>query len=587
MALPTLPLDAQEFLRQRGIGVILVAFLVLAVVSSLVIPLGEAADEVSHFAYVEYLVENRRLPRPEGFVRGEAHQAPLYYAIAALATAWMSRDGLVVLANPDFVLSDAQSRNLLLHPRHEGFPYKGTVLAWHVVRLLSILCGGVTVWATWQTANTFFPKDRLLPLAAASFVAFLPSFLSLSAAVNNDNLVIMLASLCFLVVARQSQRGLSYQWTIVLGVLLGVAVLAKLNAFALWAFALASYLFFAIQSRMWRTAALDATLCFSIALLIVSPYLVYNLLTHGDPLAWSLYLKVAPLRQTPLTLAQGFDIAEQVYTSFWGRFGGALHLRMPGSVYLLLGAVGLAALSGVVLALTQKSKYANVRTVVILTALLLIPLGAVYLRFVLADLGAGQARLLLPGIVPVGLVLTVGWFVLFRSRSALAFVTWSGGSLFLALASLALIQSSYAPAPILASDIAHPGHIDFGKTIRVLDYRIEQTRVPPGGVITIQLDWQALTAPQENYWFSLQLVGSDGSVANKDGVPSAGRTTTDWWQTGQTFRSRHIVQIPHDVDPGTYMLTLGLRPYDRWDWLPVRGESTFPLQEITVTPLAQ
>lgn len=579
--------DALGFFKQRGlIGVILV-FLVLAGAYSIVIPLGEAADEVSHFAYVEYLVEKRRLPEPEGFVRGEAHQAPLYYVIAALATAWIPRDGLVVLANPDFVLNDPQTLNLLLHPRSEGFPYTGTVLAWHLVRLLSILCAGVTVWAAWKTADTFFPNDIVIALAAASFVAFLPSFLSLSAVVNNDNLIIMLASASFLVVAQISQRGLTLRRTVILGALLGLAVLAKLNAFALWVFVLASYLLIAARSRNWRAAARHGILCFSIALIITAPYLVYNLLTHGDPLAWSLYLKVAPLRQTPLTPMELLALAEPVLTSFWGRFGGALQLRMPDVVYLLLGAVALTALFGIVVALRQKSRYANVRRIVILTAILMLLLGAVYLRFVLADMGAGQARMLLPGIVPLGLTLAAGWFVLFRPFKGWALVIWSGGLLLLALSTLVLIQSSYTPMPLDATGAAASKAIDYGNTIRVLDYRVDRSEAPPGGKINVEFDWQALGAPQENYWFSLQLLGSEGAVANKDGVPSAGRTTTDWWQPGQIFRSHHALEIPPDVAPGTYSLMLGLHPYDRWDWLPVRGESITLLQEITVIPTAQ
>ena len=104
-------------------------------------------------------------------------------------------------------LYDPQTPNLLLHPRNEDMPYQGSVFTWHFVRVLSILLAAVTVWVAWQTAREFFESDTLFPLAVASFVAFLPSFLSLGAVVNNDNLIILLASVSFLLVVRIFRRG--------------------------------------------------------------------------------------------------------------------------------------------------------------------------------------------------------------------------------------------------------------------------------------------------------------------------------------------------------------------------------------------
>ncbi len=575
--------DAREFLHRWGIFGVMLAFLILALSYSVVIPLGEAADEVSHIAYVEYVLAHKRLPPPEGLVLGEAHQAPLYYVVAALATAWIPRDELRVIANPDFVLNDPQTPNLLLHPRNEGFPYRGTVLAWHSVRLISILFAMVTVGAAWQTARTFFPNDFAIPLAGTAFVAFLPSFLSLSSVVNNDNLIIMLASLVFLVVAQNTQRGLDTKRTAILGALLGLAVLAKLNAFALWAFAASSYLLIAFPTRAWSRLLRQLALCFAIALAISSPYLVYNWRTYGDPLAWGLYLQVAPLRKTPMSLTELLGLAEPVLTSFWGRFGGALQLRMPNAIYLVLGIVACSALAGYILAMWRGEAALKLRRIFLLMVSLLLLLGAVYLRFVLADLGAGQARMLLPGLVPVGIVLTVGWFVLWQSHRTLALVTWSGGFFGLALVTFFLIQSFYALPLIQATARADSKPIDFQDTIRVVNFQVEKNNVAPGGEIAVQFDWEALAVPQENYWLALQLVGADGGVANKDGVPSAGRITTDWWQPGQMFRSRHVLQIPPDVEAGAYALTLGLHPYNRWEWLRVGNADTIPLAQIVVS----
>ena len=120
---------------RTALPALLAAFVLLTLAYSVAIPLGEAADEVPHFAYVQYLVTQQRLPPPEGTVLGESHQPPLYYFLGALATAWIPRENFQVANNPNFVLYDPRTPNLFLHS-NEAFPYRDDVLAWHWVRLL-------------------------------------------------------------------------------------------------------------------------------------------------------------------------------------------------------------------------------------------------------------------------------------------------------------------------------------------------------------------------------------------------------------------------------------------------------------------
>src|SRR5438552_3574539 len=134
----------------RLFALLLAIFVALAVTSSLLIPLGEAPDEVSHFSYADYVSRHAALPPAEGAAYGQVHQPPLYYGIVASAIFWIPRPEITIQANPDFILYDPQTPNLLLHPRAESFPYQGNALAWHLARLLSVIMGAVTVWATWQ-----------------------------------------------------------------------------------------------------------------------------------------------------------------------------------------------------------------------------------------------------------------------------------------------------------------------------------------------------------------------------------------------------------------------------------------------------
>src|SRR5262245_3031782 len=74
--------------------VLLLAFLSLATVYSLIVPLGEGPDEPGHAAYVFFLAREGRLPVQRAApdtsdVPGEGHQPPLAYALAAPLMAWL------------------------------------------------------------------------------------------------------------------------------------------------------------------------------------------------------------------------------------------------------------------------------------------------------------------------------------------------------------------------------------------------------------------------------------------------------------------------------------------------------------------
>ena len=65
-------------LKNRFLVVLILAYVALSTGYSIIIPLGEAPDEVSHFAYVQSLAIQHQLPGAEGAASGQAHQAPLW-----------------------------------------------------------------------------------------------------------------------------------------------------------------------------------------------------------------------------------------------------------------------------------------------------------------------------------------------------------------------------------------------------------------------------------------------------------------------------------------------------------------------------
>src|SRR5688500_7256814 len=69
---------------------LLLAYLVLAVIYSVVTPIFEVSDELWHYPMVQYLATNGfslPSPSPDALWRQEGGQPPLYYLAAALLTA--------------------------------------------------------------------------------------------------------------------------------------------------------------------------------------------------------------------------------------------------------------------------------------------------------------------------------------------------------------------------------------------------------------------------------------------------------------------------------------------------------------------
>ncbi len=563
---------------------LLLAFVALAASYSVIVPLGEAPDEVSHFAYLRVVAEDWQLPEPAGAVYGEAHQPPLYYFTIALFTFWIPRAELPILANPDFALDDPQAPNLLLHPSREDFPYSGTVLMWHLARALSVGMGALTVWTTRQIARAL-GTDEWVALGTAGFVAFLPGFLQISAAVNNDNLIVLLSALSVWQTIRALRAPLQARESARLGIFLGLAALTKLSGLTLWIFVGLCALIYGRGSG-WKTLFRHAAICYGIALMLVAPWMLNNFARHGDPLGWALVLKVTPLRTSPMTLDEFITTLIGLYTSFWGRMGGALHIHLPDVLYLVLGGAMLVAPWGwIVYARRAESRNEDANRLAILFGLFWAIMLAAFARWTLTALGTDQARQLFPGLPLLAIFFVTG---LSRALTAPARVAVALTAAQFALGVgvgfyLATLYAIPARDPATLTRFgAADAPIDFGNKIRVLDYLVTPTQLKPGDAITVQVNAQALRDPEANYWFLFQLVGAPGTVTTRDGVPSAGRATTDRWRAGQYFFSRHRISVPPDAEPGTYALTIGLHPFDKWDWLPVRGGDTFTLGRINV-----
>ncbi len=420
----------------RLLSLTLGAFVVLGIVYSVVTPIFEAGDEIWHYPFVQSLATGHGLPIQDPAVKTlweqEGGQPPLFYALAALATAWVDTRDLPerLWLNPHARIGIpllSGNKNLIVHTSAESFPWHDTALAVHLIRLLSLLFSAATVALTYALALEVKPGDKKLAAAASAVVALNPMFLFISASVNNDSLAVMLATLSLLLLVQLVTRGATIRRFIVLGVVLGLAALSKVSDAGLLVVAalVFAYLLWrevkigrgrkrsiaekeneprpmVVLSQQARTIFTGSILCAGLVVAIAGWWYLRNWLLYGDPLAFNVWVQIAGGRPNPVTPLgllsefQGFRI------SFWGNFGG-VNLIAPDWVYVLLDAVSLLAAVGLFIGLFRRTLAGLLALPALWFAIVSISL----VRWTLLTL-ASQGRLIFPAIAAVAILFVHG-----------------------------------------------------------------------------------------------------------------------------------------------------------------------------------
>ncbi|MCE5258572.1 MAG: DUF2142 domain-containing protein [Chloroflexi bacterium] len=410
--------------RERLVlGIILITYLVLGTLYAVKTPIWQVPDEPAHYNYVRYIVENRSLPelvqgdfpaewlsvlkmfKFEGMsidrVKYESHQPPLYYLLAA----------------PVYWLAAALGLQVPL-----------------VLRLFSLVIGAFALWFSYRLVRSIFPDEPLLALGTAGFMATLPMHLTMAMGINNDVLVELILAL---VVGQVVQKKFS-EWTwkraLLLGILLGLALLTKLQAYVAVVIILAALVWDAVTAgktpgeRSSGKLIGLACIIFGVALIIVLPWLVRNARVYGitDILAQKRQAEVASgqlttsayIKQIGLK-AYALAFAKTTFTSFWGQFGWMGVVLHPRFYYAAGLLSGLAGVGFILLLVRQIKKHTPVDTLTRRGLFILLVWGIATLLGYLwynTQFVQFQGRYLFPAIVPLGLAFTLGFRELFRGK---------------------------------------------------------------------------------------------------------------------------------------------------------------------------
>ena len=596
---------------------ILLTFVMLAAVYSLIVPPFEASDELWHYPMVRYIADNRSLPVQDpadvGPWRQEGSQPPLYYALGALATFWIDTSDMAQVRhlNPHvdngIATPDGNINLVVHHPEREAFPWRGTVLAIHLIRFLSVLMAAAGVYLTYLIVREVLPGKPALALGAMAIHAFTPMVVFIAGSVNNDNLVVPVSSLALLILLRLlGRRGDPLKGSVgrylLLGVILGCAALTKASSLALTLLTALVVTVRAVRrysatpgkrgaAECWREFAVGALATLLPLLAIAGWWYLRNLRLYGDPTGLNAFIEILGKRDVPAGLVQLWRERYSFLAGYWGNFGG-LNVPMAPWIYAVLNAaLGLAGV-GLVVALVrsqvQRSKSQSTRT-----AAEDLGFGIWNFGFVVCLLGglgvlipwiqwarvtwSSQGRLVFAALPVWSMLLALGWggWLPRRWRPC----ALGAPVLFLLGLSMAApfvwIRPAYAlPRRLTEAQsraIPHRLDVDFDRAMRLLGHDVASSAVQPGGQLAVTLYWEALAPTERDYTVFVHLLGEhDLLVAQRDTFPALGLLSTTSLQPGFRWADRYVLQLPATAyAPDSAQIEVGLFNAGTGERLPV------------------
>jgi hypothetical protein len=622
--------------HRRLLALILALFTLLGFVYAFITPVFEASDELWHYPMVRHLADGNRLPVQvfdpalAGPWNQEASQPPLYYYLSAALTFWIDTSDMETVRwlNPHVnngVITPDGNTNLAVHDPAAD-PWQGTLLAVRLIRLMSVLLSAATVYLTYLIGREAAPDRPEIALGAAAINAFLPMFLFISGAVNNDNLAVPLASLALLMMIRMVIRhsvpyGPTPWWGwVVLGVVIGLAALTKEGTLGLlpMAFGTAVVVAWGWLVRGGSGAITAARLAGAVGrvvaalalvagpVLLVAGWWYYrNIVLYGDWLGWNAFIAVLGQRAHPASLAQLWGERQGFMMSFWGLFGG-VNIPMPNWIYivlntlLVLGVVGfliyLARLISAEWRLWRSSPERwparlltpverNFAVIVCLVFSAAVVYGLVQWA---TTTWSSQGRLVFTAISPLAVLLALGLAGWLPPRPARATLAGVGGFM-LAIAAAApflWIRPAYIPA-VPGEPLTIRSDAIFGDQMRLAGYELLTPAAQPGDSVWVSLEWEALQ-PMARDW-SVFLHANDPvlerPIAQRDMFPAQGLRPTRLLQPGDRTVDHLRLTIPETaVAPATLDIVAGLYDFATNERLATTGGDSVILGTVELQP---
>jgi Dolichyl-phosphate-mannose-protein mannosyltransferase len=225
-----------------------------AAIWGFVVPPFQVPDEISHFAYAQYLAEaGKPPPQTAGAAQysneeqGTLERLGFFSVIGRAGQRGILTDAenhvlsSFLASNPDPVGQGGASSATNQPPLYytlEAIPYwlspaSDILTRLAAMRLLSALMAACTVLTVFLFLRELLPHKPWAWTVGALMVAFQPTFDFIAAGVHGDNLLFLTTAVTLLLLLRAYRRGLTMPRAIGIGAIVAAGVLAKLTFIAL------------------------------------------------------------------------------------------------------------------------------------------------------------------------------------------------------------------------------------------------------------------------------------------------------------------------------------------------------------------
>jgi len=589
-------------------GLIILAVL-LALVNSFRNPLFESPDEQLHYQFVRYLIDEQALPVQPlvGSQLTQYHQPPLYYFLGAIATAFIEDDSSLPVPNNHWTSYRAfdlhrDNKAQFLPTSNYAFPYTGTALVVHSLRLFSVGLFAGTLVISWLLGRDLWPNDIGKQILLLAIVALNPMLLYIGSSVNNDGLIVFLGSLLLLLSMVAIRNEFKWSTTLLIGIVWGFAILSKLSGLLLvvpWGVAL---LWVSWRKKEWRLFVSRALAILGLVFLTTGWWFARNVRLYQELTAVERMLEIWGERQPgEFGLAQLRDSMSYGWSSFWGRFGYG-QIVLPTAVYWLytiLVGIGLIGLLWQLIKMIQTRSWDRIRgKELVLAATALIYIAGLFYFFSRNPSGA-NGRYTFPAISAFAALVVVGLSAFRWSRQLqTAYV-----ALFAVLALLSiglLIPWTYAPPNLITEEAAlamvtNQHELYWGDSIRLLGSTVEprELTIGPESEATITACWKAETEMARDYTFFVHLLDPDlNPIGQRNMHPGLGNFPTSLWEPGNVFCDTYVVPLAESglIEPTIANVEIGFFDSSPQERLPATTASSqlldfVVIDQIKVIPL--
>ncbi len=403
----------------RYATMVTILFVTIALLYLNATPSFESPDESAHFLYTHTWIETGELPVMKSYQEmwqsGQlaGHHPPLYYALLSLILRLTERNDLTdyFINNPFASIGTVtlNNQNVFLHMMtHTG----DTGIAITLGRLVSITLGVATLWFLYGSAY-LITTDPTFSACVMLLTSSIPTFIFISAAINNDNLATALFSAGILWLVRVvQQRTLTTSSAVLIGVILGGLALTKLNTIMMFGL-VGGTLFIGLLFKRFtlRSVVMTLLLAGGISMALAGWWYVRNWQLYGDPLALAATQRIWGRGQPPTEWSAILFEAKGVWESFWLVLGW-FNIRGNDWFYSYVAVVvGFGGLG--VLVQTYRDRLFRQYVALFGAIILLLVIG---LAITTRQINVSQGRILFPGLAAVTILLVSGWRTLLGRR---------------------------------------------------------------------------------------------------------------------------------------------------------------------------